>query len=296
MTKDSPSPPRCILCGGTRFVQVHDRVRYGTATQPYQCADCGLVALRPLPTPQEEEHFYAGEYRSLYEDADPAGAFASSLPEAQERAGRFLGLLDPEHDVLEIGCSAGYFLHAIRSQVGSVTGVDPDVRCAEYARNAGMEVYPSIDTLASRTFDRIFMFHVLEHIRDPVGFLRQVKGLLAPGGKLIIEVPNVEDALVSVYHVPAYLDFYWQPAHSYYFSHRTLARVLACAGMRGEVFPLQRYDLSNHLCWMLSGKPGGQGHFNDLFTPELNNAYADCLKRRFVCDTIYTIAEIDNRG
>lgn len=296
MTEEISFPTRCILCGGTEFVQVHDRVRYNPASRPFRCTECSLVFLYPMLTPEEEQNFYSGDYRSLYEDADPGSAFTRNLPEARERAERFSGVLESSHDVLEIGCSAGYFLHAIRSRVQSVTGVDPDISHAEYALNAGMTVYPSLDALPSCSFDRIFMFHVLEHIHDPVGFLRHVRTLLQPGGKLIIEVPNVDDALVSVYHVDAYRDFYWQPAHSSYFSRSTLARVLESAGMRGAMYPLQRYDLSNHLCWMLTGRPGGQGHFNDLFTSELNGVYADCLKRRFVCDTIYTIAEIDNKG
>lgn len=41
------------------------------------------------------------------------------------------------------------------------------------------------------SFDVIFMNHVLEHIEEPVGLLESLRGLLAPQGRLFIEVPNV---------------------------------------------------------------------------------------------------------
>ena len=63
------------------------------------------------------------------------------------------------------------------------------------------------------------------------------------------------------------------------------------AGYHFEIFPLQRYDLSNHMYWMITGKPGGQGHFNAVFSPALLAEYEKNLKARFLCDTIYAIAK-----
>ena len=45
------------------------------------------------------------------------------------------------------------------------------------------------------------MFHVLEHMDDPVGFLRKVKEKFSRDGTLILEVPNVDDILVSTYKI-----------------------------------------------------------------------------------------------
>jgi hypothetical protein len=43
--------------------------------------------------------------------------------------------------------------------------------------------------------------------------------------------------------------------------------------------------------WMQYGKPGGQGFYNALFTPSLLAEYEKCLKEKFICDTIYAVAE-----
>jgi len=43
--------------------------------------------------------------------------------------------------------------------------------------------------------------------------------------------------------------------------------------------------------WMQFGKPGGQEYYNSIFTPTLLAEYEKCLKDKFICDTIYAIAE-----
>ena len=103
-------------------------------------------------------------------------------------------------------------------------------------------------------------------------------------------MPNVDDALISVYAVPKFGPFYWQRAHYQNFSPRTLAAVLARAGFASELIPVQRYDLSNHMVWMLEGRPGGFGRYRDLITPNVDAAYAQALKDQWVCDTIYAVA------
>ena len=106
-----------------------------------------------------------------------------------------------------------------------------------------------------------------------------------------VEVPNVEDALLSVYAVPSFGPFYWQKAHYQNFSQKiVLAAVLDEAGYTAELIPVQRYDLSNHMVWMRDGRPGGFGRYRDLLTPAVERAYADALKARWVCDTVYAVA------
>ena len=109
-------------------------------------------------------------------------------------------------------------------------------------------------------------------------------------GKLVVEVPNVDDALVSVYRVPAYVRFYYQKAHLYYFSRETLANTFALAGLEGSIEGVQRYDLSNHLRWMLTGEPGGQGYYDELLSPAVREAYADALIQSGHSDTLWGVA------
>jgi SAM-dependent methyltransferase len=103
-------------------------------------------------------------------------------------------------------------------------------------------------------FDLVTLFHVLEHVPMPVEFLGRCKALLSPGGTLLIEVPNVADALL--WECAAYREFYWQRAHLSYFDAARLELALRRAGCGDvRVEGVQRYGVRNLLNWVDAGKP-----------------------------------------
>ena len=281
----------CYLCGNAKCSMIHDTIRYNLSPKPFRCDNCGFVFLYPLMTQEIEKEFYEKKYRSEYHKQPPEEFWQTSLPEAKKRVARFSSLFSKDTQLLEIGCASGYFLFETKDYVKSVIGVELTKEYVEYAKSKGLNVKESLDEVPDNSCDLIVMFHILEHIDDPINFLKEVKKKLSKNGKLIIEVPNVDDILVSVYKIKNHLDFYWEIAHNYYFSKSTLGKVMESAGYQYEIFPLQRYDLSNHMNWMLTGKPGGQGRFNTIFTQPLLDEYEKCLKDKFLCDTIYVIAE-----
>ena len=281
----------CYLCGSQKVTQMHDKIRYNHSPRPFRCDQCGFVFLHPRMSPDEEKEFYEKIYRSHYETQDAEDLWKESLPEAEKRVLRFKDFYTKDTQLLEIGCASGFFLFEVKKYVRTATGVELTKEYVNYAVGRGLDVRESLDEIMDDSKDLIFMFHVLEHIDDPVKFLKEVKRKLTQNGKLIIEVPNIDDILVSIYKIKPHLDFYWEIAHNYYFSKTTLGKVLEKAGYRYKIFPHQRYDLSNHMCWMIMGKPGGQGYFNAVFSPSLLNEYEKNLKEKFLCDTIYAIAK-----
>ncbi len=242
-------------------------------------------------SPEEEREFYETIYRFHYETQNAEDLWNESLPEAKKRVGRFKKLYTKNTRLLEIGCASGFFLSEVKKYVKTATGVELTKEYVKYAVGQGLDVQESLDEIPDASCDLIFMFHVLEHIDDPIQFLKGVKKKLSRNGRLVIEVPNVDDILVSHYKIKPHLDFYWEIAHNYYFSKTSLGKVLEKAGYQYEIFPLQRYDLSNHMNWMITGKPGGQGRFNAIFSPSLLEEYEKNVKERFLCDTIYAIAK-----
>jgi hypothetical protein len=131
----------------------------------------------------------------------------------------------------------------------------------------------------------------MEHLADPVAFLRAQLVLLKPGGRIVFEVPNANDALTTLYNIPAYERFIWVVSHRWYFTENSLARAIAMAGGRGEVRLDQRYDLSNHLVWARDGRPGGMGRFSGVLGQELEDSYRQALIRARICDTLIGIVQ-----
>jgi len=109
---------------------------------------------------------------------------------------------------------------------------------------------------------------------------------------IIFEVPNVDDILVSFYSSPEILDFYWQLAHYFYYSSKTLGSVFEKAGFKvSEIKHSQRYDISNHIHWLKDKKPGGMGRYTEIFSEELNGVYKENLVKKGLSDTITIFAK-----
>ena len=54
-----------------------------------------------------------------------------------------------------------------------------------------------------------------------------------------------------------------------------------------KLVPEQRYDISNHMTWMLDGKPGGQGKYTEQLGNDVVQAYKDKMLDTWQCDTIF---------
>ena len=118
-------------------------------------------------------------------------------------------------------------------------------------------MFPEISGLKEK-WDIITMFHVLEHLPDPRKTLKELAGKLKPGGKVIVEVPNSKDALLTLYKSGPFSEFTYWSCHLFLFNAATLSAVAEQAGYRVEFIKhIQRYPVSNHLHWLAEGKPGG---------------------------------------
>jgi 2-polyprenyl-3-methyl-5-hydroxy-6-metoxy-1,4-benzoquinol methylase len=193
--------------------------------------------------------------------------------------------------VLEIGSSTGFMLCALLPEVASVTGVEPNLLYAKHARELGLKIVGKLDEAAGNSYDLILAYYVLEHLRNPGEYLGRLHDMLNPGGFLALEVPNVDDVLARFYQLESFDRFYWQKAHYFYYSHRTLSALIEAAGFRSvAMMAEQRYDFSNHLHWLLKGQRGGKGKYAHIFDSALDREYARCLKAHWLCDTVFGVA------
>ena len=168
-----------------------------------ECLGCRLIRLHPQPEPVELRDYYPRDYWFTAEETTPARAeqwyrrFVSrdhlrfverALREAQQP-----GL------ILDVGCGGGLFLQMLGERGGErlarrLVGLDFSLDAAAVAsKRAGV---PAVcGTLLHAPFApgscaAITMFHVLEHLYDPASSLDAAHQLLAPGGRLIAQVPN----------------------------------------------------------------------------------------------------------
>ena len=305
--KNRQVPSSCRLCGASREHQTirADSVFGGKAEHNFwQCRNCDVVYLYPVPSVEEETYFYKKEFEKFMSsrsgkerDWSNAKAHIQTNQDQVSRRLKFLSpFLKPGMDILEIGCSSGFMLNAFRDKGLHCVGVEPSSEFIEFLYSNGYEVYQTLELLKknhSNLFDLVVHFFLFEHIRDPFQFLEENLKLLKPSGRIIAEIPCVNDPLTSLYTIPAFEKFYWSVAHHFYYSPKSLGYILDKLDLKYEMIFEQRYDLSNHIIWLMEGKPGGQGRFNHVFSQQLIEQYKKDLKEKRLCDTIFVV--IDKR-
>jgi SAM-dependent methyltransferase len=290
--------PKCRICQSDESNQ-HVRAPHvfgGEGThQFWECDDCSAIYLNPIPSMEDEKRFYVQEFEKFmstrvgdHRDWSNAEIHKKTNQDQVKRRMPFL----QEHvqkgmDLLEIGCSSGFMLDAFRDTGVNCVGVEPSGEFSEFLEQSGHSVVCDMSELTNQKFDVITHFFVFEHIRDPYKFLKDSYELLKDGGVMICEIPCANDPLTSMYDIEAFEKFYWSIAHHYYYSPQSLSYVLDQLGYRYELVPEQRYDLSNHMTWMLDGKPGGQGRFTGHFGEDVLTAYRKQLIDTWQCDTIF---------
>lgn len=230
-----------------------------------RCADCGLIYLDRSSFTLPDD-FYQSDYHQTYlthiepSALDPAAYFEKMKIANRPWAERFRALLRGDEAVLDVGCSTGHFLELIRGHVASCYGHELNTKEVAFCRDTlrlDVDSIPLDKRFAPSSFDYITLIFVLEHIAEPVVFLRDLARYLKPGGAFVILVPNADDPLRALYDIPAFRSFYYCTEHLYYYTKSTLRSVCNQAGLGGSIEAVQEYPLANHLNWGYRMQPSG---------------------------------------
>lgn len=287
----------CPLCGAAAPVQYWTSVWNAPDKCVMRCTSCDAFFLDPMETEEDQRKFdvdydrYIQSRSELVAQHTPQ-TFESLVEESIEIRFRDLErFFGKGQSVLEVGAERGGFLDRVAGASGTVAAVDS---CPEYKNILGCKGYRTylyIDDLpGGEVYDRICLFSLLEHVREPQIFLEKLREHLAPGGRMIIEVPSANDPLISLYDIPAFKSFYFQAMHPYVYSEKSI-RMLAerCGMIIDQVIYKQRYGLANHLQWLKAGVPGGSALFASIFSGGADAEYVKSLERCGNTDTLYVI-------
>lgn len=235
MSSEERAADPCIICGHND----HEHVFTKEGFDLVRCCSCHLVFVLKQPDMVELEKMYSIE--SGYHDKYAYGE--ADLTWETERAHRHLGDIrrhKASGRLLDVGCSAGFFLKEARAAGWDVCGVELSEGTAAIARQRfGLDVRTGVltdDLFAPGSFDVVTLWDVIEHLKDPISILTTAKRLLKRDGVLLIETPNIDGLFPRwSYKVASLLD-YWPhpepPGHLFQFSKKTIKRLLEMAGFQ----------------------------------------------------------------
>ena len=196
----------------------------------------------------------------------------------------------PSGSLFDLGAGWGHFMLTGQMLGYDVYGIEISEQPYLYSKNdlkLPVDHIDFFDMKEDKKFDVVTAFHVVEHLNDPREVLRQLGHRLAPGGRLVVEVPSADDALLTLYESNEFQRFTYWSQHLFLFNIQTLQMLVKQAGLRLlAVEQIQRYQLSNHLYWLSRGKPGGHKLWGFLNSTELHRAYTASLAAVGKCDTL----------
>jgi SAM-dependent methyltransferase len=243
----------CLACNcalSTPLFTGSDRL-YHTTTRRFtvvRCTQCGLQRLDPQPSPEELRHFYPDNYWFA-----PDRSATSRLEESYRRlvlrdhvnfVAHALRDSTAQGPLLDVGCGGGLFLGLMRERGHRIVGLDfsPQAAAIAWRRQQVPALVGDLERVPLRpgSFAGLTMFHVMEHLYDPRAYLRIARELLAPDGRLIVQVPNAASWQARL------LGSAWNgadiPRHLVDFRAGDLARMIEDAGfevLRRKFFSLR---------------------------------------------------------
>ena len=264
----------CPVCGCGNHKPVFECKDYFALGETFmikQCDACGFRFTDNFPDEEEIGRYYKADDYVSHTDTQ-AGLinkiyhFARSIMLKQK--GRLAEGIYKENGVdvngedknlLDIGCGTGYFLNEMKSRGWKVKGVEKSADAREVAeKNFGIELADDISVLSSdvsnkQRFDIITLWHVLEHLHDVNGALKNIREMLKDEGTLILALPNSSSFDADKYR--EYWAAYDVPRHLWHFTPDTISRLAVKNGFiitKYSAMPLDTFYVS-----MLSEKYKG---------------------------------------
>jgi 2-polyprenyl-3-methyl-5-hydroxy-6-metoxy-1,4-benzoquinol methylase len=221
-----------------------------------RCRACGLSYVTPRPTVAELVALYSDEryYRNL--NASPFG-YPDYLGErwllerlVVRRLATIEARLGAPGRMLDVGCATGVLVEAAARRGWSAVGVDVSTFAIAQCHARGLDVRHGDlwgADLPRDHFDVVVLDDTIEHLVDPARALREIYGLLRPGGLVTLNTPNDAGWLRRL------MGRHWfhckPPEHLYYFSPRTLRSMLERAGFhRVQTKVSGKYVTVRYLC------------------------------------------------
>lgn len=222
----------CPLCDSENAILIAKKDRYGIPLRTVICEKCGLVRSYEQLTETSQKLFYEKYYRNIDEGLE---THLEAINERYRQGGlnyipKFLSKKDV---VVEIGCGGGWNLMPYHKKGYTYCGFDYNEAFIKLGRSKGLNLYVGSIEEASKMrikADYVILNQVLEHVKNPIIFLKELKKILNTNAIVSIWVPSLD--LIPWGYADGDLLGTLQIAHNYLFDEYTLKGVSLSAGYK----------------------------------------------------------------
>jgi 2-polyprenyl-3-methyl-5-hydroxy-6-metoxy-1,4-benzoquinol methylase len=275
---------KCDLCGAPSTG--HPILFWKHNTPVVRCTSCGLVYANPRWKAEYLFGRYTPDYWDTYTDKikttaiDPARNQTLYAPPLN-----YLEIVRRNGRVLDVGCATGEFLAAAGAREWQVYGVEPSpIGAALAERVPGATIHTGTLDMAPWPdcyFDGVAFFEVIEHLQSPRAYIETIGRLLRPGGMLVMSTPNIHS--LAYYMLGREWDVVGPNDHLYYFSPRTLQRLLRSCGFAIQHIHTMTTNVATWRRWL------GPSRLRNT-APAIRALPGVVWKRFMLGDTIFLVA------
>lgn len=240
------------------------------------CRNCGYWHVYPIPSKEELDNYYETKYyKSLSENENRSMTDKKDDPDGfyniyYEDRLRHINNILPDNlprTIIDIGSGYGDFLNFMKQKGWITQGFEPSREAYEFSNHKDLNIHNgSFEDLVDIGFHKssvVTLNNVLEHLRDPVKVLSEIKeNLLIPEGILSIALPNDFSIFQKMHMKTALMNnaekhYCWVSPldHLNYWSHNTIQNFLNKLGFEIkfitstfpiDIFPLMGDDYIAH--------------------------------------------------
>ncbi len=217
----------CPLCKESKTVPLHQEGSF----RMVRCPWCKFIYLNPRPTTESLHQFYQ---QYLPDEETSIQSWGKMMKPVFHRATDLFRQYRRNGRLLDVGTGFGFFMNEMKKNGWEVTGVEISEKAIEYARAVlGLTVHPGPLEKANfpnQHFDVVTAFYVIEHLPDPMTFLKECHRILKSGGVLLLRYPHTTPIknLLHLFGISNRL--YDLPAHLSDFSPEMIQRCLESVG------------------------------------------------------------------
>jgi 2-polyprenyl-3-methyl-5-hydroxy-6-metoxy-1,4-benzoquinol methylase len=284
---------KCMLCNSTEFQERKGQIRTVVtikANKILECTNCSFVFLN------DDSHIGDTHYENslMHDEVTTLENWRNQTKDDDVRRFNSLKATIAGKKILEVGAGNCGFIKLSSQIADEAYAVEPEKKYYNEFKAENIKVFSNTESLNTK-FDLVFSFHVIEHVKDPISFILNLLSLCKLGGKIYIETPNSNDALIKLYKSNSFQNFTYWDNHIVLFSHKSFEYLCnKITGIKYRSIPLQRYNIANHLYWLASGIPGGHKVWNFLNNEVIENQYKNILSELDANDTLfYEITKVD---
>ena len=271
---------KCKICNSkSKRIIWNDKLREGKSFTKkkykiFQCLNCRVRYTEKIDLKLNDSSIF----RKIYDGANTIKKYQNfNKPREIKKIKYIEKFVDLKNkSVLETNCGAASILDYLQKKKCKTFGQDNIIYKGHLEKKH--VYYEKIDKIYGKKFDIILSLAEIEHVHDPIIFLKKLKKLLVHKGKIIIRVPNYEN--IYLYSIKKdFQKFDFRTSHNFYFCKNSLRYLFKKTKLNIKVEQgFNEYDINHFFHYFKTRRRVKK--YKKLFNEKINKTFLKIINEK----------------